>query len=163
MKINLGCGPAKIEGYINVDKNPAVGPDVCAHAADYLVGLNSAFVDEIRMSHFLEHVIYDEAVEILGETARALRPGGKVCIWIPDFQACCKALGENPKHPEAKTGIYGHLPYIRLRGEGEVHKWGWTREELADALTRAGLVAGEPKAIPQGGIDRDFYIEGVKP
>jgi len=80
---DLGCGPAKKQGYIGVDRLMLPGVDF---AADMEMGLpfipdNSA--DEIYTSNFLEHIGNLEL--ILKECHRILKPDGVLQIYVPHF------------------------------------------------------------------------------
>jgi len=52
LKLNLGCGKYKREGYVNIDSRPEVNPDICEYPWDLEYETES--VDEIYMSHTLE-------------------------------------------------------------------------------------------------------------
>jgi len=75
MKINLGSGPRKIEGYINIDIRESVKPDV---VADLSVGFpfKSDSVEEVRAHDFLEHVPLGKTVGAIEEIFRVLQPSG---------------------------------------------------------------------------------------
>ena len=59
MKLNLGCGSKILEGYTNVDKFDYYKPDIVhdLEVTPYPFKENS--VDEILMSHVLEHIGQD--------------------------------------------------------------------------------------------------------
>lgn len=83
MKLNLGCGKEKIRGYINIDNNPKVRPDVL-HDLDnipYPFGDNS--IKEIYTSHTLEHV--DNWIGMLNEMYRVSENNAVWTIKVPHF------------------------------------------------------------------------------
>ena len=88
LRLNIGCGPYQERGYINIDKNPRQAPDL---VLDVRKGLPYAqhSVDEILMSHFLEHLSGEEALDLLAECYRVLRPQALVTIVVPEKHPYC--------------------------------------------------------------------------
>lgn len=87
---NLGCNVFKIYlenlNIINVDLNPQFEPDVVADVRDLPFKDNSA--DLVWASHLVEHFQHSEAVELLKEWRRVVKPGGQVQIVTPDVEWC---------------------------------------------------------------------------
>ena len=82
MKLNLGAGPVRVEGYISVDIRADACPDLVADVA-HLDMVEDNSIDAIYASHVLEHFAHDEPV--LEEWHRVLVPGGEALIIVPDF------------------------------------------------------------------------------
>jgi predicted SAM-dependent methyltransferase len=76
MKLNLGCGQNKLEGYINMDALDGLS----IYPLEY-----KGCVDEIRASHVLEHFGHEESVQVLLNWVDCLVPGGVIKIAVPDF------------------------------------------------------------------------------
>jgi len=75
VSINLGCGPRKLDGFINLDYRPEANPDqVC----DVREGLpfDTNTVDLVRADDFLEHIPIGEVIPLMNEIWRVLKPGG---------------------------------------------------------------------------------------
>ncbi len=69
----------------------------------------AAFFDEAHMSHLLEHVL--SPLETLQETARILKPGGKLIITIPNFASFSRMLfGKYWYHLDAPRHLYHFTP-----------------------------------------------------
>jgi SAM-dependent methyltransferase len=85
MKLNLGCGDKKKDGYVNVD---VVGsPDVAWDLACFPWPFEDNSADEVYSEHFLEHVIdYDKTIL---EMHRILKPNGKLHFRVPHFRSAC--------------------------------------------------------------------------
>lgn len=84
LKINLGCNQWKLPGFVNVDIDANVNPDVCSDIFDYLDTVGNETVDFIYMGHVLEHFGPGEGQKLLLACYAALRPGGTIQITVPD-------------------------------------------------------------------------------
>ena len=87
MKLNLGCGYNKLEGYINVDYDIKCNPDIVADLEGVLPFEDSS-VDEIVMFHVLEHLGQDTKtyLNIWREFYRILKDQGLIRICVPHWQ-----------------------------------------------------------------------------
>lgn len=58
MKLNIGCGRKKFDGFINIDDDPLVEPDHLINLDDVNIKLpfDDDTVDEIKAIHVLEHI-----------------------------------------------------------------------------------------------------------
>ena len=76
LKLNIGCGKAKLSGWVNIDIEP--GADL---VIDVKKGLpfDDNSVDFIYSEHVLEHLIFEEGEGVLREFERCLKGGGVVC------------------------------------------------------------------------------------
>lgn len=85
MKLNIGCGPVKMNEYINIDKYPAFFPDVVMDIEVTPWEFEDNSVDEVILSHVLEHIgsIPDVFFGVVKELYRVLRPGGLLKIRVP--------------------------------------------------------------------------------
>ena len=90
MKINLGCNDLKLDGFLNVDRDPVVKPDVVADAS--CLPFENESVDEIYAGHLLEHFAHNE--NVLDEWNRVLKVGGKITVTVPDTEKALKLYAE---------------------------------------------------------------------
>jgi|PlaIllAssembly_1097288.scaffolds.fasta_scaffold03221_2 hypothetical protein len=82
MKLNLGCGDKKMEGYVNVDNDPRVQPDVLLDLEkDKWIWENDS-VDEIVAHHILEH-LGDGYFHFLQEMYRVGKDGAIIHVLVP--------------------------------------------------------------------------------
>lgn len=84
MKINLGCGRRKLEGFINVDKNPNVHPDIVADVTIIpweWAKANQA--DLIFSDNLFEHIREEPLNKVIQECHRVLKPNGFLQIIVP--------------------------------------------------------------------------------
>ena len=90
IKLNLGGGPKRIEGYKNVDALEWDGvTDIVQDFTKLPWKIEDNSVDEILMEECLEHISFKFTNSVLYECLRILKPGGKVHIQVPD---CGKAM-----------------------------------------------------------------------
>jgi len=82
MKINLGCNDLPLDGFVNIDIDPRVKPDLIADSLH--LPYEDESVDEIYAGHLLEHTTPEE--EALKEWYRVLKKGGKITITVPDIE-----------------------------------------------------------------------------
>lgn len=81
IKLNLGCGHKKKEGYINIDNRKEVEPDMVVDFEKGKLPFDMSTVDEIYISHLLEHI--HNFIPFMEEMYRVLKPHGKVAIKAP--------------------------------------------------------------------------------
>jgi predicted SAM-dependent methyltransferase len=113
LKLNLGCGPIRPQGWINADSSlnaamqriPVVGKTLqrVFNTVKYdnnnvtYVNLNKRWkyadnsVDVVYSSHLLEHLSLKSAALFLRESYRCLKPGGVIRLVVPDLYKICKA------------------------------------------------------------------------
>jgi len=96
VKLNLGCGLRKLEGYINIDNRPEVEPDfVCDLSEGFPWDDNS--IDEVRAYDFLEHIRAGQpVVDLIEEIYRVLKPGGIFESFTPSTDS--RSAFQDPYH-----------------------------------------------------------------
>jgi SAM-dependent methyltransferase len=82
-RLNLGCGAFKKAGYLNVDVNAGVDPDVVVDLSAFPYPFRDAQFELIEADHVLEHLL--DPFETMRELHRILRPGGRLLIRVPHF------------------------------------------------------------------------------
>lgn len=80
MKLNLGCGPKHMAGYVNIDCQNLPGVDkVCDLSKGIPYPANS--VDKIMANNFIEHV--PDPVFLIKEMWQVCKNGAEVVIIVP--------------------------------------------------------------------------------
>ncbi len=133
-RLHVGCGRARLEGWINVDAQDLPGVDV---VADVTGGLDFCDCEAVYAEHFLEHLRIDHALDFLAEAWRVLGEGGLIRLSTPNLDwvwVTHYALGEPP---ERKRDMAIHL---NRAFHGWEHQFLWNREILAEALEATGFV-----------------------
>ena len=74
MKLNLGAGYRKMDGFINIDNRPEVEPDLVCDVVNGLPFENDS-VEYVIANDFLEHIPNGKTVQVIEEIYRVLKPG----------------------------------------------------------------------------------------
>jgi len=95
VKLNLGCGYRKREGYINIDNRMEVAPDLCV---DVTCGLpfEDSSVDEVLAFDFLEHIPIGKTMWVIEEIYRVLKPSGVFDSFTPSTDG--RGAFQDPTH-----------------------------------------------------------------
>jgi predicted SAM-dependent methyltransferase len=141
LKLNVGCGKAKLAGWVNIDIEP--GADLVIDVRKGLpFGDNS--LDFIYSEHVLEHLLYEEGEKLLKECRRCLKKGGALRLAMPDLDYIIQKYNtdwENqdwllwPEYEFIKTK--GQMINIGFRWWG--HKYLYNEEDLRNQLIGAGF------------------------
>jgi len=104
LKLNLGCGYNKLEGYVNVDNDPSCNPDKIVDLEKKLPWKDNS-VDEIIISHVLEHLGQDTKsyFAIWKEFYRILKDGAEIYITVPHHRH--DNFVHDPTHVRAITPV----------------------------------------------------------
>lgn len=124
MKLDLGCGKNKREGFIGVDTMAFDGVDIVLNLAEKMQIANSfdpllphtvwkpwpwekESVEEVHCSHFLEHLTNAERVHFYNELYRVMKTGAKCQLIVPHWSSG-RAYGD-PTHqwpPVVEFSLY---------------------------------------------------------
>lgn len=143
LRLNLGCDRQEIAGFVGVDFNPDVDPDILADVED-LNMIEDNSVDEIYASQVLEHLPY--GTKALEEWLRVLKPGGMLTVVVPDLYGVYRLS----KH-HATWGPY-NLPVTELY----VNACVFGAHYLKDTLPEMKALYGGP-----GHIHKQIFIEDM--
>ena len=105
MKLNLGCGFDKREGWLNVDNFAACAPDQVLDIETTPWALETDAFDHVLMKHVLEHVGAEFSVfsAVMRELYRVTAPGGLVEIHVPHVRH--DTFWSDPTHVRAFTPL----------------------------------------------------------
>jgi predicted SAM-dependent methyltransferase len=128
--LHLGCGPKRLEGFINIDY-------WITDATDYVCDVRrlpwrDGSVDAIESHHVIEHISHRDVTETLLEWRRVLVPGGSLMLETPHFDETLREyLAGNE---ERLLSIFG-----RQRRAGDTHLFGYNPQRLARLLAQCGF------------------------
>src|SRR5713226_6238945 len=84
LKLDLGAGKHKKEGFLGVDRRAFEGVDVVTDLTTVWPWADDS-VEEIHMSHVLEHFTGPQRVHLFNEMYRVLIKGGKTTLITPHW------------------------------------------------------------------------------
>lgn len=87
MKLNLGCHTAKLDGFINIDCDADVNPDLVLHLGKDKLPFKDNSVDYVSAYHFFEHIIPDETKQLIDELYRVCKDKTVIEIVCPHFKS----------------------------------------------------------------------------
>ncbi len=142
VKLHVGCGNVRFEGWVNIDitgKHLDVKCDVrkglpCAD--------NSATL--IYNEHFLEHLTCQEGLAVLREFHRVLRPGGIARIATPDLDYLVGKYVSDDWRAQywlqnLRTEIQTRAEMLNICFHDWGHKYLYNAEELERRLREVGF------------------------
>ena len=110
MKIDIGCGGKKKEGFIGLDQYLMPGVDHVLDIGAERWPFADESVDEAYSSNFLEHLTNlgerFERVHFFNELFRVLRPGAKAFVAIPHWNSERYYGDPTHKEPFSEMGVY---------------------------------------------------------
>jgi predicted SAM-dependent methyltransferase len=200
MRLNLGSGHKSVRGYENLDYAPNLLLNIVLARAPFAKAILSATglvkpehmrewdkdvlyrdvrkikykpqsVELIYSSHFLEHVYFWEAQEILDKCFKLLQTGGIMRLALPDYKfGAEKFLADFRDNPlqaslefQRSLASYPiekpeHL-FPLLSRFAHVHKWYPTKALVEDMLIRSGFDNPVFQNFQEGEFPELHYIE----
>jgi predicted SAM-dependent methyltransferase len=174
LRLNLGCGPNREPGWVNIDAFDK-GADLHLDLREDLPFADGS-VDVIYSEHFFEHLDYPrDVVHLLSEARRVLMPGGLFSVGVPRIE---NALGDYASgrtdwfdktrgisHPDWCNTRAHQINYL-FRQAGE-HLYAYDFETLSVVLREAGFIdlverdwtAGLDAETRKGSL----YIDAINP
>ncbi len=96
VKLNLGCGPMHLDGYINIDGDPHACADFYMDFCTVGEAFAKESINEVLMLHSLSYLNLWQARDLFVTIERLLKPGGRLVIELPDLgELCPQAAGVN--------------------------------------------------------------------
>ena len=83
--LNLGCGNAKMDDFINIDFDEKVKPDLNINLGNSVLPYSDESVDYVYSNHFFEHITREETNFLLKELYRVLKKGSCIEICVPHY------------------------------------------------------------------------------
>jgi SAM-dependent methyltransferase len=93
VKVDIGCGPNKKEGFVGVDVIAFEGVDIVMDAGKDKWPWEDGSVDEVNCCHVVEHFNAEQRVHFVNELYRVLKVKGTALIVTPHW-ASLRAYGD---------------------------------------------------------------------
>lgn len=136
MKLNLGSGGDRRDGWVNVDLRPEVADVVCDISK---LPYRDGEVDEILASDIAEHFPRQRLADLFAEWRRVLRPDGTLTLRVPNLLRLSEAIVRNPDGADSLIeNVYGGHRW-GPDGAWDTHHWGWTPQTLDRDLAGWGF------------------------
>lgn len=135
IRLNLGCGKFKVKGFINIDEEPTVGPDVICDITH--LPYDPGTVDEIYAGHVLEHFTYADGIKALYYWHSLLKENGVISICVPDYDYLVKQYVANPS-PKALREF--NDVYIYSGNQKSPHLYAYSGALLKQVMGEVGFI-----------------------
>jgi GT2 family glycosyltransferase/predicted SAM-dependent methyltransferase len=134
LRINVGCGPFNLKGFINIDKSKLIECDLRADITD--LPYDPGTVDEIYAGHVLEHFCATDGMKALHYWHSLLRDGGTISVSVPDYLHLSRKYVSNPTAEGLKE--FNDL-YIYSELQESPHRYAYDENLLRHVMTEAGF------------------------
>jgi predicted SAM-dependent methyltransferase len=153
-RLHIGCGPVHLDGWVNIDNQKYPGVD---KVLDVTKKLPFTDVEYIFAEHFIEHINYPDALELLRRCRQAMRPDGVLRLSTPnlDWVWVTHYKLEATEAEKVAAAFYLNRAF---RGWG--HQFLYNEETLRATLAEAGFSRferveyGESRHEPLRGLER---------
>jgi SAM-dependent methyltransferase len=174
IRLDFGAGDKREPGWLRVDQpvvrkalhegaqhgeHYSLDPDIeCDLRA---IPLPDGYADEARAIHVIEHFYAWEALDVMKEWVRVLKPGAELAIECPCLDKVL-ALAQVPSMPPQYVhwALYGDPRY---KEPAMTHKWAYTQTQLLKLMSGAGLVNLRAEPARFHVPIRDMRVVGMKP
>jgi predicted SAM-dependent methyltransferase len=178
--LNLGCGPHNFEGWVNADdyapkrrlREAAFKPNWALDITGPWKCPNN-YWDGVFTEHVLEHVSYSQAVHVLSESLRTMKPGAWIRISVPDlgkYAAYYLAGGRNRSLGDFPDPALA----VSFLTQMHMHRSAWDGNLLTRILLEVGFADAQVVELGQGADARlvrddpdkkheSLYVEARRP
>jgi hypothetical protein len=147
LRLHLGCGVQRLEGYVNIDADPSARADVFLDFKDLRFCFRGGSAREILMIHSIAYLNLWQARDLFLQFRTLLAPGGKLVLETPDLEKCVAKIREageersfNPAYLEGVRGLYAFgLEQMEAKRDYRPYAFGWAAWHLKEELETAGF------------------------
>lgn len=141
VKLHLGCGEQRLEGYRNIDFPPSEHTVQITSAADEFADVtrlaySAGSIAEVRLHHVFEHFDRPTALRLLVDWRTWLAGGGELVIETPDFERCARNFARRVGRGD--RGVLLRHVFGSHEAAWAVHWDGWYEERYRTTLSALG-------------------------
>ncbi len=169
-KLHLGAGPNVLDGWFNTDACP-IDKRVFFIDVSRKLPVDDRTFDYLFSEHLIEHLTYMDALDMLKECHRIIRPGGRIRIATPDIDKIIQLRAAEKSDLQQRyvkwhidtffpgVGVYDDIFVINNAFSGFGHKFLYDESTLRSFMTKAGFIKivrcgpGQSDYDPLRGID----------
>jgi predicted SAM-dependent methyltransferase len=154
MKLNLGCGTNKLQGWVNHDADVDITKPL---------PFGNSTASYIFIEHCVEHVNYQKAIAFFHEAYRVLKPGGRLRVTVPSIEQIARSNNQKYFSWVHKNGW---SPSPDRRGAMHAiiyahgHQMAWTSTLMQATLDFVGFEKTAAFAPGQSDTDSLRGVEG---
>jgi predicted SAM-dependent methyltransferase len=157
-RYNFGCGNLKLKGYVNIDIDESLEPDLIVNLIDPpFVNVESNSASQILFIHTIEHIDKKFHFNILIEFQRILHETGTIYIAFPEFEKIVKNWLVNY---QGKRDYWEATVYGRGLSEHDRHVTAMRSIEVQELMLECGFK--NVKITPEPGADYNTLISANK-
>ncbi len=109
MKLDLGCGTRKREGFIGVDISADCDADIVHDLSVTPWPFADGSVDEVHCAHFFEHLTGAERIRFMEELHRILKPGATAKLITPYWTSMGAVQDPTHQWPPIAENTYAYF------------------------------------------------------
>lgn len=137
LKLHIG-GQEQRDGWVILDANPGPIVDYVGNCTDLSMFADNS-CSEVYASHVFEHLGYDgDLQKAIEGVYRILKPGGRLCVAVPDLEILCRMYLAPQSNPEARFKIMRMMFGGRVDAH-DIHYTGFDVTFLGSYLHTAGF------------------------
>jgi len=139
IKLDIGCGKNKKEGFIGIDIDPNSDADIIASALD--LPFDNSSIDEIHCSHLVEHFYPEEAKIFFNEIYRVLKQKGVARVKIDREWTKLLLFRKDPTHKHRYTAkeieeMVGKFSQKKVEDRIYFFRWNKPRKKIFVELVK---------------------------
>lgn len=141
MKINIGSGRKKLYGWTNIDQSPEVYPELFMDVTkEFNFPENS--LDFVYNEHFIEHIYYEDAVNLCTKIYASLKPNGVLRVATPDLDFLCERYlsdWDNQDWLKTQPEISNRCLMLNNIFYGWGHRFLYNEQQLSNLFVSCGF------------------------